>query len=478
MELRLQGLLQGRTRQTIQDADLRQAAVLLPLFTLHGAYHVLFIKRSRTVEHHKGEISFPGGICEASDSALEGTALRETHEEIGIRPEDVRVLGLLDDIRQHRLAAAFDQQRWLRLDVENATHVPVSGLGDQYAARGRDQRLHTETLAADRGTIFDAEGRELALTVDSVTVYANPAEVTDPAVEARYLASLTGQDPDEVEAILSGEGTFAYVARQLDPADADLVREVVARVVGLPVTPHERDQRLDRLAAEMVERVGLRDEDADRVVRRLRVTMANLDLRPGRPNLVVAVPGLGRAARLAQVLAEVLFGDGARVVEEDFSSYTHPADVTRLIGAAPGYVGHDKALRLHLALRQQQPVKGPAVFFEGDRHGQQGGGAEEDGHGDHAWEQRKDTVEAAPGFDEKHACPCEREDQSPADVGRFEVIGSHVLGKDAPECDPHFHDPPPAFSFSFFIASTPPPVRPGPASLSAWTICAFGTWLR
>ena len=104
--------------------------------------------------------------------------------------------------------------------------VVVQGTrAEEYAARGLDQRLHTETLAADRGTIFDAEGRELALTVDSVTVYANPAEVTDPAVEARYLASLTGQDPGEVEALLSAEGTFVYVARQLDPADAELVRQ-------------------------------------------------------------------------------------------------------------------------------------------------------------------------------------------------------------------------------------------------------------
>lgn len=103
--------------------------------------------------------------------------------------------------------------------------VVVQGTrAEEYAARGLGQRLHTETLAAERGTIFDAEGRELALTVDSVTVYANPAEVTDPAVEARYLASLTGQDPDDVERLLSAEGTFVYVARQLDPADADLVR--------------------------------------------------------------------------------------------------------------------------------------------------------------------------------------------------------------------------------------------------------------
>ena len=99
MEIRLQRLLQGRTRQTIQDADLRQAAVLLPLFKRNGAYHVLFIERSRKVEHHKGEISFPGGICEELDGSFERTALRETHEEIGMHPEDVRVLGLLDDMR-------------------------------------------------------------------------------------------------------------------------------------------------------------------------------------------------------------------------------------------------------------------------------------------------------------------------------------------------------------------------------------------
>lgn len=99
METRLKSRLGGRTRKSILDNNLKPAAVLLPLFTVNGAYQVLFIKRSRKVEHHKGEVSFPGGICEASDGSFERTALRETHEEIGIRPEDVRVLGMLDDIR-------------------------------------------------------------------------------------------------------------------------------------------------------------------------------------------------------------------------------------------------------------------------------------------------------------------------------------------------------------------------------------------
>lgn len=103
--------------------------------------------------------------------------------------------------------------------------VVVQGTrAEEYAAQGLGQRLHTETLAAARGTIFDAEGRELALTVDAVTVYANPREVDDPEVEARYLASLTGQDPERVEELLSGDGTFVYVARQLDRADAERVR--------------------------------------------------------------------------------------------------------------------------------------------------------------------------------------------------------------------------------------------------------------
>ena len=99
MEMLLKSGLGVRTRKTIKEAGLQQAAVLLPLFTLDGACHVLFIKRSQKVEHHKGEISFPGGICEESDGRRENTALRETREEIGILPEDVRVLGLLDDFR-------------------------------------------------------------------------------------------------------------------------------------------------------------------------------------------------------------------------------------------------------------------------------------------------------------------------------------------------------------------------------------------
>ena len=104
--------------------------------------------------------------------------------------------------------------------------VVVQGTrAEEYSARGLDQRLYHETLAADRGTIFDADGRELAVTVESVTVYANPREITQPDVVARLLAPLVGREPEEVEELLSSDGSFVYVARQLERADADRVAE-------------------------------------------------------------------------------------------------------------------------------------------------------------------------------------------------------------------------------------------------------------
>jgi 8-oxo-dGTP pyrophosphatase MutT (NUDIX family) len=69
------------------------AAVLIPLFTLRRTRHVLFTRRTETVEYHRGQVSFPGGRLEAGDGDAIHAALRETEEEIGLRPADVRVLG-------------------------------------------------------------------------------------------------------------------------------------------------------------------------------------------------------------------------------------------------------------------------------------------------------------------------------------------------------------------------------------------------
>ena len=90
----------GRRAPSILPPDItrRQAAVLLPLFKNASEYHLVFTKRTETLTHHKGQVSFPGGSFESADGDLLTTALRESHEEIGIHPEHVTILGRLDDL--------------------------------------------------------------------------------------------------------------------------------------------------------------------------------------------------------------------------------------------------------------------------------------------------------------------------------------------------------------------------------------------
>ena len=80
------------------DPTRRRAAVLLPLFKNTTDYHLVFTKRTETVRYHKGQVSFPGGSFEPADGDLLTTALRESYEEIGLRPEHVSILGRLDDL--------------------------------------------------------------------------------------------------------------------------------------------------------------------------------------------------------------------------------------------------------------------------------------------------------------------------------------------------------------------------------------------
>ena len=78
--------------------DAKPAAVLLLLYERDDGLHLLFQERSHQVEHHKGQISFPGGARDEGDDSAAFTALRETHEEVGVDPNDVDLLGEIDEI--------------------------------------------------------------------------------------------------------------------------------------------------------------------------------------------------------------------------------------------------------------------------------------------------------------------------------------------------------------------------------------------
>lgn len=79
------------------EEDAIQSAVLILLYEENGVICFTLTKRTQTVEHHRGQISLPGGAREA-DEKLSSTAIRETQEEIGIYADDVDIIGALSPL--------------------------------------------------------------------------------------------------------------------------------------------------------------------------------------------------------------------------------------------------------------------------------------------------------------------------------------------------------------------------------------------
>lgn len=134
--------LQAYTYQVEDVGGGHQAAVLVPLYEHRGQLHVVLTKRTDKVEHHKGEISFPGGGMDPSDPDLVYTALRESREEIGLAEDHVRIIGRLDDTVTRTgfhiaaVVGAIDPRRapygWAPqpFEVQEVLEVPLAHLAD------------------------------------------------------------------------------------------------------------------------------------------------------------------------------------------------------------------------------------------------------------------------------------------------------------------------------------------------------------
>ena len=95
--LRAQELMMGRViplPRTVPD-NARLSAVLCLLYPENDELHMLLMKRMEDRTAHSGQVSFPGGRFEAGDGDMQTTALREAHEEVGVHPAIVDVVGAL-----------------------------------------------------------------------------------------------------------------------------------------------------------------------------------------------------------------------------------------------------------------------------------------------------------------------------------------------------------------------------------------------
>jgi cell division protein FtsI (penicillin-binding protein 3) len=105
--------------------------------------------------------------------------------------------------------------------------VYIQGVSaSRYVAVGRSQRISTVVLPGERGSIFDRSGRELAISIPQTTIWANPHLVTDPRREAEVLGPVLGMDPNPLEAKLSTDAEFVYLARKVDDATAARVKSL------------------------------------------------------------------------------------------------------------------------------------------------------------------------------------------------------------------------------------------------------------
>jgi 8-oxo-dGTP pyrophosphatase MutT (NUDIX family) len=83
--------------QNIKLKNLKMASVLICLYPNEGSWYFFLTKRTNLVYHHKGQISLPGGMIEIDEDA-KLASLRETHEEIGINPKLIKIIGRLTSI--------------------------------------------------------------------------------------------------------------------------------------------------------------------------------------------------------------------------------------------------------------------------------------------------------------------------------------------------------------------------------------------
>jgi 8-oxo-dGTP pyrophosphatase MutT (NUDIX family) len=135
------------------SGTLKPAGVLVPIIERSSELTVLLTQRSAELKHHAGQVSFPGGRMEEHDTDVEATALRETHEEVGIASHHVSIMGYLHTMPTITgyavtpvvgLVSASAELNIDKTEVEYAFEVPLAFLLD--AAND----VRTQWAAADR----------------------------------------------------------------------------------------------------------------------------------------------------------------------------------------------------------------------------------------------------------------------------------------------------------------------------------------
>ena len=157
------------------------AAVLVALYVDHGQLHAVLTERRPDLRRHAGEVSFPGGRRDDTDADLRVTALREAHEEIGLPPGAVDLVGALQptptiatDYGIYPFVGLIEAGQAWELsprEVAEVLELPLAALQEGYGRRRLLRRgipIRTDTYAVDGKVIWGATARILADLFDRI----------------------------------------------------------------------------------------------------------------------------------------------------------------------------------------------------------------------------------------------------------------------------------------------------------------------
>ncbi|MFP5316960.1 MAG: peptidoglycan D,D-transpeptidase FtsI family protein [Acidimicrobiia bacterium] len=200
--------------------------------------------------------------------------------------------------------------------------VDVQALNaDRYAVLGQDQRLHAVVLPAQRGSIVDRNGAELAVSIPRSTVFADPQMVTDPAGAARALSPVLERPEAELRALLTGSGNFVYLSRRVEDSVAAEVEALALDGIGLQEEP-TRVQPAGSIASSVLGEVGIDDEGLSGLERQLEDELAGT---PGEKLVERDPSGRDIAGGVRQSVSPVRGDDVVLTLDRDLQFFTEQA---------------------------------------------------------------------------------------------------------------------------------------------------------
>jgi len=293
----------------------------------------------------------------------------------------------LDEYRKYIEKDSALERRFQTIIVEpptkSETHAILNGLRDRYEAHHRVRFVDEALIAAvdlscryitgrclpDKAIdVIDEAGARVRLKC-----MTKPPDLTDLELEIERLqnekdeavknanyeraASLRDESERAIQRKEELQKRWRESNNEVDGiVDEEVIAEVVSNITGIPLTQLKKEEvtRLLELEAELHKRVISQDEAISVVAKSVRRSRSGLK-DPNRPMgcfIFIGPSGVGKTL-LARALAEFMFGDEDSLIQLDMSEYMEKHNVSRLVGAPPGYVGYEEGGQLTEQIRRR-----------------------------------------------------------------------------------------------------------------------------